>query len=41
MGGERDYFSSYLLAMFERRSVCDTYPLILRFEGLDDSSRDT
>ena len=40
MGGEQNYLSSHLSAMLERHSVCGTYPLILRFEGLDDRNRD-
>jgi len=40
MGGVQNYLSSHLSAMLERRSVCSTYPLILRFEGLDGRNRD-
>ena len=40
MGGEQNYLSSHISAVLERRSVCGTCPLILRFEGLDDRNRD-
>ncbi len=39
MGGVQNYLSSHLSAMLERRSVCSTYPLILRFE-VDNRNRD-
>jgi len=41
MGGVQNYLSSHLFAMLERRSVCSTYPLILRFEGLDSTGIET
>ncbi len=40
MGGVQNYLSSHLSATLERRSVCGTCPLIVRFEGLDDRNRD-